>query len=58
MTDKRQGPREKKRRINELAHAQHAVNLGNAEPVQNIRHQRLETHVFDTGNVFGSLEVI
>lgn len=60
MADKKEAGKKKKKRKGcyELAHAQHAVNLGDAEPVQNVRHQRLETHVFDTGNVFGTLEVI
>jgi hypothetical protein len=41
-----------------LAHAEHTVNLLYAKPVQNVWHQSLESHVLDTSNVFGSLEVI
>lgn len=44
--------------MNLLAHAEHAVNLLDAEPVQNVRHQSLESHVLDSGNVLGSLEVV
>lgn len=41
-----------------LAHAQHSVDLGDPKPVQNIRHESLETHVFDAGYIFGPLEVV
>lgn len=43
---------------NSLAHAQHPVNLGDTEPVQNIRHQSLEPHVLDAGDVLGPFEII
>lgn len=43
---------------NLLAHAQHTVDLGDPEPVQNIRHEGLESHVFDAGDVFGPFEVV
>lgn len=35
----------------------HSINLGDTKPVKNIRHQSLETHVFDTSDIFRSLEV-
>jgi len=41
-----------------LAHAQHAVDLGDSEPVQDIWHQGLEPHVLDAGDVFGPFEVV
>lgn len=41
-----------------LAHTQHPVDLGNTKPVQNVRHQGLETHVFHTSDVFGPLEIV
>lgn len=41
-----------------LAHAQHPVDLGDTQPVQDVRHQRLEAHIFDTGDVLGPLEVV
>lgn len=41
-----------------VAHTQHAVNLGDAQKVQNIGHEELEPHVLDTCNVLGSLEVL
>lgn len=41
-----------------LAHAQHSVNLGDTQPVKDIRHQGLEAHVLYTGNVLGALEIV
>lgn len=41
-----------------LAHTEHSINLLDTEPMENIGHQCLETHVFHTGNVLGSLEVL
>jgi hypothetical protein len=41
-----------------LAHTQHPINLLDTEPVQNVRHQCLKSHVFDTCNVFCTLEVL
>lgn len=41
-----------------LAHAKHPVNLLDAQPVQDIRHESLESHVFDTCNVLGPLEIV
>lgn len=41
-----------------LAHAQHAVDLGDPEPVEDVRHEGLEPHVLDAGNVFGPFEVV
>lgn len=43
---------------NVLAHTQHAVDLGDSQPVQDVRHQRLETHVLDAGDVLGALKVV
>jgi hypothetical protein len=40
-----------------LAHAEHSVNLLDTEPVKDIGHQRLKTHVLHTSNVLGSLEI-
>lgn len=40
-----------------LAHAQHPVNLGDTQPVQDIRHQCLEAHVFHAGNVLSPLKI-
>lgn len=41
-----------------LAHAQHAVNLFDTQPVQDIRHQSLESHVLDSRNVLRASEVL
>lgn len=41
-----------------LAHAQHAVNLGDAQPVEDVRHQRLEAHVLHARHVLGTFEVV
>lgn len=41
-----------------LAHAKHPVNLLDAQPMQDVRHESLESHVFDTSNVLSSLEVV
>lgn len=41
-----------------LAHAEHPINLGDAQPVQDIRHQSLEAHILDPRDVLGPLEVI
>jgi hypothetical protein len=41
-----------------LAHAEHAVDLLDAEPMQDIGHQGLESHVLDPGDALSSLEVI
>ena len=41
-----------------LAHAEHPINLLDAEPMENIGHQRLETHVLHTRNILGSLKVL
>ena len=43
---------------NELAHAQHPVDLLDAKPMKNIWHQGLESHVLDTSYVFRSCEVV
>ena len=43
---------------NSLAHTQHTVDLGDAEPVKDIRHESLEPHILDAGDVFGPFEVI
>lgn len=41
-----------------LAHAQHTVDLGDSEPVEDVRHKGLEAHVFDAGDHFGPFEVV
>ena len=41
-----------------LAHAQHAVNLCDAQPVEDVRHEGLEAHVLDAGDHFGPFEVV
>ena len=41
-----------------LAHAQHPVNLLDSEPMEDIRHQSLKSHILDTSNIFSPLEVI
>ena len=41
-----------------VAHAEHAIDLGDAQPVQDIRHQRLEAHVLDAGDVLRALKVL
>jgi hypothetical protein len=41
-----------------IAHAQHAIDLGDAEPVEDIRHQGLEPHVLDACDVFRTLEIL
>lgn len=43
---------------NSLAHAQHAVNLLDAEPVENVGHESLESHVLDSCDIFRALEVV
>ena len=40
-----------------VTHAQHAVNLRNAQPMQNIRHQFLKTQILHAGNVFRASEI-
>lgn len=42
---------------NSLAHAQHSVNLLDTKPVENVRHQGLETHVLDASDVLSSFEI-
>ena len=41
-----------------LAHAQHSVDFLDAQPMKNVWHQSLESHILDACNVLGSLEVI
>lgn len=41
-----------------LAHAQHAVDLLDAEPVQDVGHKGLEAHVLNAGNVLRPLEIL
>ena len=43
---------------NVLAHAKHPVDLGDTEPVQDVRHQGLEAHVLHTSDVLSPLEVV
>ncbi len=40
-----------------LAHTQHAIDLLDPKPMQNIRHQGLKTHVFHASNVLGPLKI-
>ena len=40
-----------------VAHRDQFVNLFNPKPVENIRHEGLETHVFDAGNYFSRFEI-
>jgi hypothetical protein len=48
------------RRIREdsLAHTQHPVDFLDTKPMENIGHQRLESHVLHASNVLGSLEIL
>lgn len=41
-----------------LAHTQHPINLLDTEPVKNIGHQGLKSHIFDPSNILRSLEVL
>lgn len=41
-----------------LAHAQHSINFLDTKPVKNVRHKRLEAHVFHASNVFCSHEIV
>lgn len=41
-----------------LAHAQHAVNLLDSQPVENVGHESLETHVFDARDILRPFEII
>ncbi len=41
-----------------LAHAQHPIDLLDAEPMQNVGHQGLKTHILDACNVFSPLEIV
>ena len=41
-----------------VGHAKHAINLGDTQPVQDIRHQSLEAHILDTGDILRTLEVL
>jgi hypothetical protein len=41
-----------------LAHAQHPVNLLDTQPMKDVRHQSLESHILYTGNVLGSFEIL
>lgn len=46
------------RRLDSLAHAEHPINLLDSQPVKDVRHECLESHVLDTGNVLGSPEIV
>lgn len=37
-----------------VGHAKHSVNLGNAEPMEDIGHESLESHIFHASNVLSS----
>ena len=41
-----------------LAHAKHSVDLLDAEPMEDVRHQSLESHVLYACNVLSALEVV
>ena len=43
---------------NSLAHTQHAINLLDTQPMQDIRHQSLETHILHTGDILGTFEIL
>ena len=51
-------PKTQATRRTSLAHTQHPVNLLYPQPVQDIGHQRLKSHVLDSGNIFGALKII
>lgn len=44
--------------VHVLAHAQHAIDLLYSEPMEDVRHERLEAHIFHACNVLSSLEVL
>lgn len=52
------GKRRVRQACHSLAHAEHPVNFRDAQPVQDIGHQGLETHVFDPRDVLGPLEIV
>jgi hypothetical protein len=41
-----------------VTHGDHMVDFGDAEPVQDVRHERLEAHVLDASDELGRLEVL
>lgn len=41
-----------------IAHAHHAVNLLDPQPVQDVRHERLEAHVLDARDELRALEIL
>ena len=41
-----------------ITHRDHVVDFLDTEPMQHVRHQRLETHILDSGNEFRRLEVL
>lgn len=41
-----------------LGHTQHAINLLDTQPMQDIRHESLEPHILYAGDVLGSLEIL
>lgn len=38
-------------------HGYHVIDLLNSQPVQHVRHQRLEPHILDPGDQLGGFEV-
>ena len=40
-----------------VTHRDHVVDFLDTEPVEDIGHQRLESHILDTGDKFCGLEV-
>lgn len=41
-----------------VAHRHHVVDLLDTQPVQNVGHERLESHVLHTGDELSRLEVL
>lgn len=41
-----------------LAHTQHAIYLLDSKPVQDIRHQGLESHILHASNILSPFEVL
>jgi hypothetical protein len=40
-----------------VAHTQHSIYLLDTQPMENIGHQSLESHILHTGDIFGSFEI-
>lgn len=50
-------PRSASRCCLDSPHRNHVINLLDTKPMQHIRHESLESHVLDTGDIFRTLEV-